>query len=167
MRRHLVFLIVTITTLFIAFFTFGQASLKDNSTQKKEVPEWIYPAPFKYDAKNLPDPFVPFVKIKKEGSITKKRQVKSLGPLQKIDPTQLKLIGITYSKNRKIQPMALVELPDKKAYVLEIGTYVGQNGGYVKNISKDKVTIVEPTFNIFGEKSYKEIILKLHKKEGE
>jgi len=164
MIRRLVFLLIII---FIVSFKQGQASIQDNSTQKKEVPEWIYPAPFKYDAKNLPDPFIPFVKAKKTQQVLKKKCLKNLGPLQKIDPTQLKLIGIVYSKNKKIPPMALVELPNKKGYILKIGTYVGQNGGYVKNISKDKVSIVEPTFNIFGEKTYKKIILKLHKKEGE
>ncbi len=163
-RRSIFPLLIIIS---IVFFKQGQASMQDNSTQKREVPEWIYPAPFKYDAKNLPDPFVPFIKAKKAQQVLKKKGLKNLGPLQKIDPTQLKLIGIIYSKDKKIPPMALVELPNKKGYILKIGTYVGQNGGYVKNISKDKVSIVEPVFNIFGEKSYKEIILKLHKKEGD
>jgi len=162
MVRRLVFLLIII----FIFFKQGQASMQDNSTQKKEVPKWIYPFPFQYDAKNLPDPFVPFIKAKSTKQI-KKKGIKNLGPLQKIDPTQLKLIGIVYSKDKKIPPMALVVLPNKKGYILKIGTHVGQNGGYVKNIFKDKVTIVEPTFNIFGEKSYKEIILKLHKNEGE
>lgn len=111
---------------------------------------------------------MPFIKAKKKtGQSLKNKGVKNLGPLQKIDPTQLRLIGILYSKDKKIPPMALVELPDKKGYILKVGTYVGQNGAYVESILKNQVIIFEPITDIYGTKKIKKIVLKLHKKEGE
>ncbi|GAB6887471.1 hypothetical protein JCM13304A_09690 [Desulfothermus okinawensis JCM 13304] len=162
-------LITILLMIFITPFFLGQleASVQGNSTKDEEqIPDWIYPKPFKYDSKNLPDPFVPFIKAKKTGQSLKNKGVKNLGPLQKIDPTQLRLIGILYSKDKKIPPMALVELPDKKGYILKVGTYVGQNGAYVESILKNQVIIFEPITDIYGTKN-KKIVLKLHKKEGE
>ncbi len=48
--------------------------------------------------------------------------------------------------------MALVELPDKKGYILKVGTYVGQNGAYVESILKNQVIIFEPITDIYGTK---------------
>ncbi len=135
-----------------------------NSTHYK-IPEWIYPKPFKYKANELPDPFQPFIRQIPTKSVTQKKKKGPLSPLEKISPTQLRLIGIVYSKD--ISPMALVELPDKKSYILEKGTLVGSNGGYVYTITKDRVIIKEPYFDLIEGKKIKEIELKLHPSEGE
>jgi len=137
-------------------------------TYSESIPNWIFPKPFKYDAKDLPDPFIPFIKSNVEKTNKNKPSSKGpLTPLQKISPTQLKLVGIIFSSKKKIPPMALVELPNKKAYILKIGTHVGPNGGKVSFINNNSVTIIEPITNPFGEKRYKKTILKLHTREGD
>lgn len=136
-----------------------------NSTILEEVPKWIYPKPFKYRANDLPDPFIPFIKETPSKSIVERKKKGPLSPLEKISPTQLKLIGIMYS--HEIEPLALVELPDKKSYILKKGTSIGQNGGYVATIKKDRVIIQEPHYDLTGNKIIKKIELKLHSSEGE
>ncbi len=152
---------------FISIFLYPFKAISSNTkeVQKNTVPEWIYPAPFKYDIKNLPDPFIPFIKREALKKISPKKTNRPLTPLEKIDPSQLKLVGIVYSKT--LSPMALVELPNKKGYVLRQGTKIGVNGAYVKNIYSTHVVIVEPFMDIFGKKQYKNIVLKLHKRKGE
>ena len=136
-------------------------------SKDEKIPSWIFPKPFKYKAKELPDPFIPFIKSKVPKTIVKTRKNIPRTPLQKLDPTQLKLVGIVYSKNKDIPPMALVELPNKKGYVLKIGTLVGPNGGYVFSINENSVIIREQYVDLFGKKRYNEIVLKLHKGQGE
>ncbi len=137
-------------------------------TYSESIPKWIFPTPFKYDAKDLPDPFIPFIKENLEKSTRNKPSKKGpLTPLQKISPSQLKLVGIIFSSKKTVPPMALVELPNKKAYILKIGTQVGPSGGKVSFINNNSVTIIEPITTPFGEKTYKKTILKLHTREGD
>ena len=104
------------------------------------------------------DPFEPLFKDKpspkKIKKSTRKRRVPRT-PLERIDISQLKLVGIILaaSGNR-----ALVEESTGKGYVIKKGTYIGTNAGKVTDIKKDMVIVEEEFEDVFGK-------LKVHKKE--
>ena len=62
-------------------------------------------------------------------------------PLQKVDLSQLKLVGIirASSGNR-----AMVEEASGRGYVIEKGTFIGINCGRVAQILKDRIIVDEP-----------------------
>jgi len=63
-----------------------------------------------------------------------------LGPLQKYEIGQLKLVAIVWGISN---PRAMVETPDDKGYVIKRGTLVGKNWGKVTEIKRNKVVISE------------------------
>ena len=95
------------------------------------------------------DPFEnPFEDRSSSSTIIKNR--KKWGPrtpLERLDISQLKLVGIILSaKGNK----AMVEDASGQGYVMEKGTYVGRNSGKVVEIMKEKVIIEEKLENAYG-----------------
>jgi type IV pilus assembly protein PilP len=121
-----------------------------------------------YDPKGRPDPFLPPSSRMRPSDLPKKRVRKQklpLTPLQKIDLTQLAIVGIIVSPTGN---KALVEEPSGKGYVITRGTYVGQNYGRVKRILPDRVVVEEEIEDFFsGEMRLKTSELLLQKKLGE
>ncbi len=126
------------------------------------VPSWIKPYPFNYNPINRPDPFRPVIKIK-EFKARKKKVKRS--PLDEYEPTQLNLVGIMWDPYKRLPPLALVELPNGKGYVLKEGMTVGPNEAKVVAILKDRVIFVENIINFFGKREKKQIILNLKTKK--
>ena len=120
-----------------------------------------------YSRKDRIDPFAPFlhkpeVEAGSQGSEVIKRA--PLTPLEKIAVQQLKLTAILSTPNRE---MALVQEPSGKGYILNMGTYIGEKGGQVSQILKDRVIIEEPYKDVFGKTAVRKIELKLQKQTGE
>ncbi len=101
------------------------------------------------------DPFLPLFReepdAKKEekkgtGKAEDKKKVKKSPrrlprtPLEKMDVSQLKLVGIIRSGGGN---KALVQDASGKGYVLNKGTFIGANSGFVTQITKNKVIIEE------------------------
>jgi type IV pilus assembly protein PilP len=113
------------------------------------------------------DPFEPLFKDKpspkKEMKSKRKRRVPRT-PLERIDISQLKLVGIILaaSGNR-----ALVEESTGKGYVIKKGTYIGTNAGKVTAIEKDAVIVEEEYEDVFGKLKVQKKELKLPKPPGE
>ncbi len=134
------------------------------SEQAGKEPNYVY------DPKDKPDPFQPLFATetaqrvapgKKEG---KKEKGLPLTPLQRIDLSQLKVVGIIISPagNR-----ALVEEPSGKGYVITKGTYVGTNFGRVKKVLIDRVIVEEQVEDFFsGGMKPRETELELQKRPG-
>ena len=61
-------------------------------------------------------------------------------PLERIDLSQLKLVGIILASSGN---RALVEESSGKGYVIKTGTYIGVNSGKVVKIRKEKVVVEE------------------------
>ncbi len=157
MVRRILFLFILVSLLSpVRVFSF-------NISLSSKIPQWLKPYPFEYNPKNRPDPFKPVIKIKLLKAVKKIR--KFLSPLQQYEPTQLNLVGITWDPNKKKTPLALVELPNGKGYILKEGMKVGPNNGVVVAILKDKVIILEDYINFFGKKERKQIILNLKPKK--
>lgn len=101
-----------------------------------------------YNPEGKIDPFAPLFK-EKPAAVQSAKTVKkgkgkiciSLTPLQKIDLSQLKLVGIIRAQSGN---KAMVEEASGKGYVIKKGTYIGINCGTVGKILKDRVIVDEP-----------------------
>jgi type IV pilus assembly protein PilP len=98
------------------------------------------------DAVSKVDPFAPLFqdqpaakKLKTRISKSNSRMPKT--PLETMDISQLKLVGIIQSPSGN---KALVEEASGKGYIIAVGTYIGLHAGQVRQISKDKIIIDEP-----------------------
>ncbi|MCW3138752.1 MAG: pilus assembly protein PilP [Methanophagales archaeon] len=153
-----------IWTLFFFFSTTpGRSQMSPDHITA--IPSWLKPSPYHYHFINKPDPFQPFIKpepLSKTPASTVPS--KMLTPLERIQPTQLNLVGILFKPNNPSDALALVELPDGKGYVLKKGTKVGHNQGVVTSILPNEIVIIEKAKNLFGELHNKKIVLKLHNK---
>jgi type IV pilus assembly protein PilP len=117
-----------------------------------------------YDPTGKLDPFEPLYQDKPVA--VKKKQKKRIPqtPLERIDLSQLKLVGIILASSGN---RALVEETTGKGYVIKTGTYIGTNSGKVVKIQKDKVIVEEEFEDVFGKIKTREKELKLPKPPGE
>ena len=135
----------------------NRKALAENSTRK----------PATYDPMGKIDPFEPLFKekpvsVKKKESKKKKRIPRT--PLERIDLSQLKLVGIILSPSGN---MALVEESSGKGYVIKKGTYIGTNAGKVVKINQEKVIVEEEFEDDFGKVNTRKRKIKLPKPPGE
>jgi type IV pilus assembly protein PilP len=121
--------------------------------------------PKAYDAKGKIDPFEPLFK-EKPVSVEKKKNKKRIPrtPLERIDLSQLKLVGIIMASSGN---RALVEESSGKGYVIKKGTYIGVNSGKVVKIRKEKVVVEEEFEDVFGKTKLRQREIKLPKPPGE
>jgi len=114
------------------------------------------------DRQQQTDPFEPFLGSEISPSTAMKKRVKRvpLTPLEKLDLSQLKLVGIILSDNGN---KAMIEDAAGKGYVLKEDTYIGRNSGKVTRILKDKVIIEEEMENNDGRLIIFQRELKLNK----
>ncbi len=98
------------------------------------------------------DPFRPFIKLTKETP-----NPENLLPIQRLKLSEIKLTGIIWNTQN---PLALIEDPAGKGYVLRKGDLIGPSGK-VKEVKKDRVIIEESYMDIFeGEKTrFVELVL--------
>jgi type IV pilus assembly protein PilP len=122
--------------------------------------------PATYDALGKIDPFEPLFREKavsvKKNKKDKKRSPRT--PLERIDLSQLKLVGIILASSGN---RALVEESSGKGYVIKKGTYIGVNSGKVVNIRKEKVVVEEEFEDVFGKTKLRQREIKLPKPPGE
>jgi type IV pilus assembly protein PilP len=133
-------------------------------TSKKKSIHSVYG----YNPDGKVDPFAPLFKDKPVvPAVAKKKKKKKripLTPLEKVDLSQLKLVGIirAASGNR-----ALVQEASGKGYVTKMGTYIGIHSGKIVEIKKDKIIVEEEVENVLGEFKLTKRELKLQKPPGE
>ena len=121
--------------------------------------------PGTYDAIGKIDPFEPLFS-EKPVSVKKKKNKKRIPrtPLERIDLSQLKLVGIILASSGN---RALVEESSGKGYVIKTGTYIGVNSGKVVKIKKEKVVVEEEFEDLFGKTKLRQREIKLPKPPGE
>jgi type IV pilus assembly protein PilP len=122
----------------------------------------------RYDPTGKVDPFAPIFKetptVSMESGEKKIIRRRPLTPLEKIDLSQLKLVGVIRAESGN---HAMVEDATGKGYVITKGAYVGIYGGRVVQIERDRVFIEEEVEDIFGKISVSRKELKLQKPPGE
>ena len=91
-----------------------------------------------------------------------KRSRKPHSPLERIDISQLKLVGIVVSADGN---KALLESASGKDYVVREGAYIGTNAGKIVRIEKDKIVIEEQVEDVTGNVKMRKIEIKLYSKK--
>ncbi len=140
---------------------------KKSRTSKPVVVASLMPGgvPQLYNPVGKIDPFEPLFR-EKATIHKKKKQIKRepRTPLERIDLSQLKLVGIILatSGNR-----AIVEESSGKGYVVKTGTYIGINGGKIIKIDRELITVEEQFEDVFGKIQTQKRKLKLPKPPGE
>ena len=121
-----------------------------------------------YSRKGRIDPFAPFLHKPEpeglEGGTEKTAGRVPRTPLERIPLGQLTLNAIIRVGDTGI---ALVQESSGRGYIVKVGTYIGENGGRVSKIDKDRIVIEEKSKNILGKIETKKIELKLKKQPGE
>ena len=121
--------------------------------------------PEKYDPTDKIDPFEPLFQPKPVLAKKKKRKKRlPQTPLERIDLSQLKLVGIILASSGN---RALVEESSGKGYVIKKGTYIGTNSGKVVKIKKETVIIEEEYEDVYGKIATRKREIKLPKPPGE
>jgi type IV pilus assembly protein PilP len=136
--------------------TTEKATIAKSSSQERPI----------YNPKDKIDPFEPLFKEKPAVAVVKKKRKKRVPrtPLEKIDLSQLRLVGIILASSGN---RALVEESNGKGYVIKSGTYVGTNAGKVVKIEKDKVIVAEEYEDVLGNVTLRNKELRLPKPPGE
>jgi type IV pilus assembly protein PilP len=110
------------------------------------------------------DPFEPLFNGKSERVAAKKKRAKRAShprtPLEALDLSQLKLVGVTLSDKGNT---ALVEDASGKGYIIKKGTYIGANAGKVIQILRDRFIIEEEIEDVHGKIITQKRVIKLHK----
>ena len=115
-------------------------------------------SPYIYTSIGKRDPFKSYFDSFKE----KQKKNRQLGPLEKFDLDQLKLVGIISGIS---SPRALIEDPKGKGYIVRQGTRIGKNRGKIKQIKNNQVTVVEEYRDFSGKKISNPIKIILKREE--
>lgn len=126
-----------------------------------------------YNPEGKIDPFAPLFKDEpaqrkeaagKEKPDEKKKKRKRRTPIEKVDLSQLKLVGIILADSGN---KALVEEASGKGYIIQKGTYIGIHYGKVIDILKDRVIVEEEHEDFLGNITMRKREMKLQKPYGE
>lgn len=105
-----------------------------------------------YSPEGKIDPFDPLIKpdIPAAGNAEDNEQKpkRILTPLEKMDLNQVKLVAVVMTDSGNI---AMVEEVTGKGYFVNVGTYMGRNGGRVTEIENDRITVVESVKDYKGD----------------
>ncbi len=122
-----------------------------------------------YNPEGKIDPFMPLFKEevpKEEVAVKEPKKKKRIPrtPLERIDISQLELVGIVKATGNE---KAVVEESSGKGYIVTKGTYMGRNGGRVTDILNDRIIVEEEVVDVLGKSKIKKKVLKLQKPFGE
>lgn len=111
-----------------------------------------------YDPRGRREPFQSMAKLLKAN-----QSKAELPPLQRVELSDVKLIGIV---SDAAGYYGLIQTPDGKGYTVRPGTLVGTNNGTIKSISEQRMVVAEPTLDIRGQTTTREIEILQRPKEG-
>lgn len=111
-----------------------------------------------YDPIGKRDPFRSFIldRLKELDSAAK-------GPLEQFDLSQLSLNGIVWGTRRQ---RALILDPSGQGYIIEEGDAIGKNDGRVITIDDNVVIVREAYVDFHGDKTTKEIEMRVRQSQG-
>ena len=151
----------------------AETSVQDSATEAAEtnLEKLTADAAGSYSPAGKVDPFLPLFEEKPAASEEtsdaekqKKKRRMPLTPLERVDLSQLKLVGIIQAPSGN---KALVEEASGKGYIIKTGTFIGIHAGRVLEIQKDRVVVEEEVENVLGQFTIEKKELKLHKPPGE
>lgn len=107
-----------------------------------------------------PDPFDSIIrKMVKKGAPRNDKAP----PLERYDIMQMRLVAVVSDDDKHY---ALVGLPDKKFFTVNIGTRMGIRSGMVHRITDNAIIVRETVINYRGEEKVEDTELKLRTEEG-
>jgi Tfp pilus assembly protein PilP len=115
-------------------------------------------ANYRYDATGKRDPFRSFVKDKLREDVA---DVES--PLEQFELGQLTISGVVWQADRR---RALVLDPSGQAYVVKTGDRIGKNDGVVTEIDDSALVVLESYVDFHGDKTEKEIEMRIRQSTG-
>jgi type IV pilus assembly protein PilP len=113
---------------------------------------------FVYDPVGRRDPFRSFIldRLREDDEAIK-------GPLEEYDLSQLQVAGMVW---RGAKRRALVIDPSGQGYVVEEGDKIGKNDGRVLEIGDSTMRVREEYVDFHGEKTTKEIDMRIRQSQG-
>ena len=115
-------------------------------------------AGYRYEGSGKRDPFRSFV-IDRENS----DEADAESPLQQFELGQLTVSGVVWQADRR---RALVLDPAGQAFVVKSGDHIGKNGGVITEISDSSMLVLESYVDFHGDKTEKEIELRIRQSTG-
>lgn len=112
-----------------------------------------------YDPTGRRDPFRSF-QFDDEG---KEQDEKSFGPLADFELGQLELSAVIWDHNN---PRALILDPGGRSYIVREGSQIGKNNGQVIHIGDNVVLVKETYENFAGERTTKDVELRIRLSQG-
>ena len=119
---------------------------------------------YTYKIEGRIDPFASIFSTFADQNDEKKEKRIPLTPIEKVDLSQLKLVGIIFAPRGN---KALVEDASGQGFIIKKGTGIGINSGRVIKILKGRVVVEEEAESILGKTSLVKRELKLQKPPGE
>lgn len=178
-KRTMKFFIIFQSIAFLTAFSFYGCGSNPPSppattsqTQSKTGPRPVVPTKaaieetsaqegYIYQQRERRDPFMPLIVPRKK---VKKGMNVMAGTMESYDISDFKLAAIA-RKGREY--FALLTTPDNRSFTVNKGNIIGLNKGKVKEITKDKIVLVEYSRDYMGKLKPREIILEFHKGEAE
>lgn len=111
-----------------------------------------------YDPRGKRDPFRSF-RFMDEGD----EEEKDFGPLADFELAQLELSAVVWDANN---PRALILDPGGRSYIVREGSLIGKNQGQVIHIGDNLVLVKETYENLAGEKTTKDVELRIRLSQG-
>jgi type IV pilus assembly protein PilP len=135
------------------------AGVKKVAATESETMLAGFDAKFSYDPTGKRDPFRSFEweRPDRQGSDELR------GPLEKFDLGQLDLVAVVW---RTDNAKALVKDPAGQSYIVGPGTRIGKNEGRVMRIGDNEMVVKETYVDHLGNKSTKDIELRIRGSEG-
>jgi len=112
---------------------------------------------YSYDPKSRREPFQSLTKVIKSASLQSQ-----MPPLQRVQISDMKLLGIMWGGYGYY---GLIQTPDGKGYTVKEGMLLGTNNGVIRTITDKAIFVSEPTIDLAGRKSTKEVELLLRPRE--
>jgi len=111
-----------------------------------------------YDPRGKRDPFRSFRFVDEEGP-----KKKEFGPLGEFELGQLELSAVIWDATN---PRALILDPGGRSYIVREGSQIGKNNGQVIHIGDNLVLVKETYENFAGEKTTKDVELRISLSQG-
>jgi type IV pilus assembly protein PilP len=136
----------------------GVAKKEEAPAEEADLGFGAHEQGYVYDPIGKRDPFRSFIldRLKEFESASK-------GPLEQFDLSQLSLNGIVWDTNRQ---RALILDPSGQGYIIEKGDAIGKNDGRVIAIDDNVVVVREAYVDFHGEKTTKEIEMRVRQSQG-
>jgi len=111
-----------------------------------------------YDPRDKRDPFRSFQLVDDN-----RPETKPFGPLEDFELGQLELSAVIWDANN---PRALILDPGGRAYIVREGSQIGKNSGQIIHIGDNLVLVKETYENLAGEKTTKDVELRIRLSQG-